>query len=239
MVARRIDGIAIAASERKALVQAVDRAIAANIPVTVFDSGLESENYMTFIATNNYEGGQLAARELARLVGNEGDIALLMHVPGSQSTMDREKGFEDALAKEFPKISIAARQFSQSDRAKGRAAAEHFLTGQPNLKGIFASAEPGSVGAALAIKARGLENKVMLVGFDASDSLIEDLNNGSVDALVVQDPFKMGFEAVRTIVDKLNGKTPPKRMDLSARVIHKEDLAKPEIKQLLSPTSSK
>ncbi|MBL8221667.1 MAG: substrate-binding domain-containing protein, partial [Bryobacterales bacterium] len=124
-------------------------------------------------------------------------VALLMHVPGSQSTMDREKGFEDAMSKEFPKIRIAARQFSQSDRAKGRAAAENFLTGQPNLKGIFASAEPGSVGAALAIKARGLENKVMLVGFDSSDSLIEDLNNGSVDALVVQDPFKMGFEAVR------------------------------------------
>ena len=239
MIARRIDGIAIAASERKALVQVVDRAVAAGIPVTVFDSGLASENYMTFLATNNYEGGELAARELARLVGGEGDVALLMHVPGSQSTMDREKGFEDALSKEFPKIKIVARQFSQSDRAKGRAAAENFLTGQPNLKGIFASAEPGSVGASLAIKARGLENKVMLVGFDSSDSLIEDLNGGSVDALVVQDPFKMGFEAVRTVVDKLNGKTPPKRMDLSARVIRKEDLEKPEIKQLLSPTTKK
>lgn len=233
MVARHVDGIAIAAAERKALVQAVERATDAGIPVTVFDSGLDSEKFMTFLATNNVEGGQLAARELARLVGGEGKIALLMHVPGSQSTLDREKGFEETLAKEFPKLTIVARQFSQSDRAKGRAAAENFLAAHPDLKGIFASAEPGSVGASLAIKSRNLQDKVMLVGFDSSESLIEDLKEGSVDALVVQDPFKMGYESVRSIVDKINGKQPPKRIDLSAQVVNKADLEKPEVKKLL------
>jgi ribose transport system substrate-binding protein len=107
------------------------------------------------------------------------------------------------------------------------------------LKGIFASAEPSSVGASLAVKARNLQGKVKLVGFDSSETLIEDLREGAIDALVVQDPFRMGFEAVRTLVDKLNGKTPPKRMDLSARVIHKEDLAKDEVRQLLSPDVNK
>jgi len=102
MIARHVDGIAVAPAERKAMVQTIDRAVAAGIPVTVFDSGLDSDNYMTFLATNNYEGGQLAARELARLTGGEGEVALLMHMPGSQSTMDREKGFEDTLAKESP-----------------------------------------------------------------------------------------------------------------------------------------
>lgn len=233
MVARGVDGIAIAAAERKALVQAVERATDAGIPVTVFDSGLDSEKYMTFIATNNYEGGQLGARELAQQVGNEGKVALLMHAPGSQSTMDREQGFEETMAKEFPNIVIAARQYSQSDRAKGRAAAENFLAATSELKGIFASAEPGSVGASLAIKGRETQNKVALVGFDSSESLIEDLKGGSVDALVVQDPYKMGFEAVRTVVDKINGKQPPKRIDLSARVVHREDLDKTEIRQLL------
>jgi ribose transport system substrate-binding protein len=156
-----------------------------------------------------------------------------MHAPGSQSTMDREKGFEDTIAADFPKIKIVARQFSQSDRAKGRAAAENFLAANPGLKGIFASAEPGSVGASLAIKARELQDKVMLVGFDSSESLIEDLKEGSVDALVVQDPFKIGYESVRTIVDKLSGKEPPKRMDLSARIVRKADLEKSEIRKLL------
>lgn len=239
MVTRRVDGIAVAAAERKALVQTVDRAVAAGIPVTVFDSGLDSKNFMTFLATNNYEGGQMAARELARLVGGEGNVALLMHAPGSQSTMDREKGFDESLTKEFSRIKIVARQFGLSDRAKARAAAENFLAGHPDLKGIFASAEPSSVGASLAVKARNLQGKVKLVGFDSSETLIEDLREGAIDALVVQDPFRMGFEAVRTLVDKLNGKTPPKRMDLSARVIHKEDLAKDEVRQLLSPDVKK
>lgn len=233
MVARHVDGIAIAAAERKALVQAVERASDSGIPVTVFDSGLDSEKYMTFVATNNVEGGKIAARELARLIGGEGKVALLMHAPGSQSTMDREKGFEDTITAEFPNIKIVARQFSQSDRAKGRAAAENFLAANPDLKGMFASAEPGSVGASLAIKARELQNKVMLVGFDSSDGLIEDLKEGSVDALVVQDPFKIGYESVRTIVEKLGGKQPPKRIDLSARVVHKEDLEQGEVRKLL------
>jgi ribose transport system substrate-binding protein len=239
MVARHVDGIAIAAAERKALVQAVERAVDAGMPVTVFDSGLDSEKFMTFIATNNYEGGQLGARELARQIGGKGDVALLMHAPGSQSTMDREKGFEDTITKEFPGIKIVARQFGQSDRAKARAAAENFLAGNPNLKGIFASAEPSSVGAALAIAARDAINRVACVGFDSSDTLIEDLKRGAIDALVVQDPFRMGFESVRTIVDKLNGQTPPKRVDLSAKVVRREDLNKPEVKELLNPDIKK
>lgn len=97
MIARQVDGLVLAAGERKALVQSVDRAAAAGIPVTIFDSGLDSTNYMTFVATNNYEGGQMGARELARLIGGEGEVALLMHTPGSQSTMDREQGFEDTI----------------------------------------------------------------------------------------------------------------------------------------------
>jgi ribose transport system substrate-binding protein len=147
--------------------------------------------------------------------------------------MDREQGFEEVIRKEFPKIQIVARQFGQSDRAKARAAAENFLAAHPDLKGIFASAEPSSVGASLAIKARGVQSTVALVGFDSSESLIEDLKEGSVDALVVQDPFKIGFEAVRTIADRLNGKEPPKRMDLSARVVNKADLDKAEVRKLL------
>jgi ribose transport system substrate-binding protein len=95
------------------------------------------------------------------------------------------------------------------------------------------------VGAALAISARDLADKVACVAFDSSDTLIEDLKRGAIDALVVQDPFRMGFESVKTIVDKLDGKTPPKRVDLSARVVRREDLAKPEIKELLNPDLKK
>ncbi len=239
MIARRVDGIALAAAERTALVQAVDRAAAAGIPVTIFDSGLDSENYMTFVATNNYEAGQLAARKLASLLGNRGKVAVVMHAPGSYSTMERERGFDDAMAKEFPDIRVVARQFGMSDRAKSVAAAENILTAHPDLDGIFASTEPSSSGASLALKARGLAGKVKFVAFDTSDAMIEDMKTGVIHATVVQDPFRIGYEAVRTLVDKLHGKIPPKRIDLGGTVVSLENLQTTEIQQLLRPNINK
>lgn len=239
MIARNVDGIAVAASERKALLQSLDRAASQKIPVVVFDSGVDGDNYLTFLATDNYEAGQMAGRELGRLLNGRGNAAMVMHAPGSASTMDRERGFEDVIAKEFPNIRIVATQFGLSDRAKARAAAENILTAHPKLDGIFASSEPSSVGTALAVDARGLTGKLKFVAFDSSDSMIEDLKDGTIDAMVVQDPFQMGFESVRILVDRLKGATPPKRIDLSARVVTKPDLEKPEVRELLSPDLKK
>ena len=239
MIAQHVDGLAVAAAERKALNRSLDRAAELNIPVTVFDSGVDSTNYMTFVATDNYEAGRMGTRELARLIGGKGTVALLMHAPGSGSTMDRERGFDDVMKSEFPQIQIVARQFGMSDRSKAMAAAENILTAHPDLNGIFASSEPSSIGVALALKSRNLAGKVKFVAFDSSDTMIEDLKGGVIDALVVQNPFKMGFEAVKTLVDKLNGQTPPKRIDLPARVIHKEDLDKPDVHDLLFPDVKK
>lgn len=238
-ISRHVDGIALAPTERKALVGAIDRAAAAGIPVTVFDSGIDSENYMSFLATNNYEGGQLAGRTLARLLNGNGKVGVVMHAPGSGSTMDRERGFEEVIKAEFPGIRIVAQQFGQSDRSKAMAATENILTANPDLDGIFASSEPSSVGASLALKSRGLGGKVHLVAFDSSDGMVEDLKAGIIDAMVVQDPYRMGHDAVKTIVDKLNGQTPPKHIDLSARVITKPDLDKVEVQRLLFPNVKK
>lgn len=235
MISRHVDGIALAAAERTALVPSVDRAAAAGIPVVIFDSGLDSDKYVSFVATNNYEGGVQAARTLGKLLNGQGTVGMIQHTPGSTSTMDREKGFEDTLAKEFKGMRIVGRQYSMSDRAKGRSATENILTANPNLSGIFCSAEPGSVGAALAVKARGLSGKVKLVTFDASESLVDDLKGGTIDAMVVQDPYRIGYDAVKTVVDKLNGQTPPKRIDLTPQVIVKADLSRPEIQNILFP----
>lgn len=235
LVARHVDGLAVAAADRNALIGPVDRAMKAGIPVTVFDSGLDSENYTTFVATNNYEGGQMAARKLAELIGKKGTVAVVLHAPGSGSTMDRERGFHDVMAKEFPAIRIVSEQFGMSDRAKALAAAENMLAANPDLDGMFASSEPSSMGAVLAIKGRNLAGKIHFVAFDSSETLVDDLKGGAIDALVVQDPFQIGYQAVKTVVDKIRGVTPPKRMDLSARVVTKEDLAKREIQKLLFP----
>jgi ribose transport system substrate-binding protein len=239
MIAQRVDGLAVAASDRTALNASLERAATANIPVTVFDSGVDSQHYMTFVATNNYMGGQVAARKLAELLGGKGKVALLMHAPGSFSTMDRERGFDDTLKKEHPNVRIVARQFGMSDRAKAMGTAENMLTAHPDLDGMFASSEPSSVGASLALKGRGLTGKVRLVGFDATEGLINDLKAGAIDALVVQDPFKIGYEAVRTLVDKLRGKSQPRQIDLIPLVVTKQNADEPAVRAVLFPDVKK
>ena len=235
MIARRVDGIVVAATERQALVGPISRAMAAGIPVTVFDSGIEGDNYTSFVATNNYEGGAIAAREMVRLAGTTGKVALLMNAPGSTSTMDRERGFEETLAKEAPGLVIAARQYGLSDRGKARTAAENMLTAHPDLRGMFCSSEPSAVGGALAVKARHLSGKLQLVTFDSSADLVEELKSGTIQAMVVQDPFRMGYDAVKSVVDKIAGKAVAKRIDLSARLVRRDDLDKPDVVKLLTP----
>ncbi len=235
MVARHVDGLAISATDHTALVAPVKRAMDVGIPVTVFDSGLDVTGYVTFVATDNYGAGVTGARKLAELVGGKGKVAELMHKPGGMSTGDRERAFEDTMAKEFPAIRIVDRRYGMADPAKSRDAAENILTAHPDLDGMFASAEANSLGAMKAIKARGLSGKLKLVTFDFSDEHVAALKDGTIDVMLVQDPYRIGYEAVKSLVMKLNGETPPKQMDLQARVIVKADLDKPEVQALLFP----
>jgi ribose transport system substrate-binding protein len=141
MVTQRVAAIAISATDERALRAPVERAIAAGIPVTVFDSGVEAEGFVTFVATDNYGAGCAAARRLAELVGRKGKVGMVMHKPGGTSTMLREQGFEKTMAAEFPGVVIAARQYGMADRAKARGAAENMLTGNPDIAALFASSE--------------------------------------------------------------------------------------------------
>jgi len=235
MVAQRVAAIAISATDERALAAPVQRAIQAGIPVTVFDSGVNVEDYVTFVATDNHGAGVTGARELAKLVGGKGKVAMVMHKPGGTSTVLREQGFEATASKEFPEMRIAAKQYGMSDRAKARAAAENILTAHPDLNGMFASSEASSLGAIQAIDSRGLRGKVKLITFDFSDAHVEALKAGTIDIMLVQDPFRIGYEAVRSLARKLKGDTPEKRMDLPARVIRATDLENPEIRKLLQP----
>jgi ribose transport system substrate-binding protein len=233
MVAQHVDALAISATDERALSAPVERAIQAGIPVTVFDSGVNVENYTSFIATDNYGAGCKAARRLATLIGGRGKVGMVMHKPGGTSTVLREQGFEDTMGKEFPLIEIAARQFGMSDPAKSRTAAENILTAQPDLAGLFASSEPSSLGAIQAVRSRGLSGKLKLITFDFSEEHIAALKDGTIDVMLVQDPYKIGYEAVRSLADKLAGRSPAKRSDLPAREIVLADLTKPDVRELL------
>jgi len=193
------------------------------------------EDYTSFIATDNYGAGCTAARTLAGLIGGHGKIGMVMHKPGGTSTVLRERGFEDTVAKELPGVVIAAQQYGMSDRARSRTAAEDILTAHPELAGMFASSEASSLGAIQAIRSRGLSGKIKLVTFDFSDEHVEALRDGTIDVMMVQDPFRIGYEAVKSLAEKLSGQNPPKRMELPARSIVKADLEKPEVRSLLQP----
>jgi ribose transport system substrate-binding protein len=233
MMARHVDALAISATDERALAGTVQRVIDAHIPVAIFDSGVNVDRYVTFIATDNLGAGQTAARRLAALIGGKGKVAMVMHKPGGTSTMLRERGFAETIAKEFPNITIAARQYGMSDLAKSRAVAENMLTANPDLAGMFASSEASSLGAIQAIKSRGMSGKLRLITFDFSDAHVEALRDGVIDIMLVQDPVRIGYETVRALAEHLNGKPPQKRVDLPARAIVKADLEKPEIREML------
>ncbi len=235
MMSRHVDGIVLAPTDKVGLVGVIDKAKKENIPVVIFDSAADTQNYVSFVATDNYAGGQMAAKRIGELLQGKGKVAVIATAPGGASTLDRERGFEETIAKDFPGIKVVAKQFGMSDYAKSLAVSEDILTANQDLNGMFASNESSAVGAAQALKARGLGGKVPLVGFDSSPPLIEGLKAGTIDSLVVQNPYKMGYEGVKALVDLWAGRTPPKRIDSGATLVKKDDLEKPEIKKLLNP----
>lgn len=236
MIARRVDGIALSAGERHALSAPVKRVTAAGIPITIFDSGVEAEanDYVSYVATDNIEAGRTAARRIAEVVGRNGHVGMVLHAPGSASTMDREQGFTETLEREFPQIRVVDQQYGMSDPARARAAVENMLNRHPAIQALFASSEPSSVAAAQVLKDRHLENRVFLMAFDTSDAMVADLRAGAIDAMIVQDPQRMGYEAVKTLVLKFKGKNPPKRLDLNPAMVEMKDLAEPNVKRLLN-----
>lgn len=235
---RRVDGILLAPNDQDALVPAIHRARQAGIPLTVFDSGANTEEYLSFVATDNYGGGVIGARRLAAILGPRGSprrVAMIAVMPGSASTLAREKGFRDTLEKEFPQIKLVAWQFGMGEYARSLAVTEDILTAHPGLDGIFAANESSTVGAVQAVKARGLAGKIKLVGFDSSPSLLDDLRAGAIDSLVLQDPFEMAYQGLKTLIDRRRGQTPARRIDLPPTLVTRDNMSEPRIHRLLNP----
>jgi ribose transport system substrate-binding protein len=234
MLAQRVDAIAISATDERALAAPVERAIGSGIPVTIFDSGVNTEGYVSFIATDNRGAGQAAAHVLASLMAGPGDVAMIMQKPGGTSTGLRETGFSSTLAADHAAVRLVAQQYSMADAARARAAAENILTAHPRLSGMFASSEAASLGAIQAIKSRGLSGKLKLVTFDSSESHVAALRDGTIGRMMVQDAAKLGYEAVRSLVRKLRGETPDRKVDVPVQQVAQADLDTPSVRQLLA-----
>jgi ribose transport system substrate-binding protein len=230
---KRVDGIVLAPSHGKSLVPVVERAKREGIPVTIFDSGIETESYVSYVSTDNRQGGVVAAERLGEKLGGKGKVAIIGVKKGSVSTDEREDGFKETVAKKFPGIEVVQHLYGEADFSKSLNVATDILTAHPDLAGIFASNESAAVGAARAVKQKGLAGKVVLVGFDSGPNLIEALKDGTVDSLVLQDPYRMGYEGVKTIVAQLNKQTPERRIDTGVKLLTKENLDTPEMQRLI------
>jgi len=234
MVNRGLAGIAVAPVDRKALVNAVERAADAGIPVAIFDSEIDTPRRLSYVATNNEEAGRMAARRLGEIMGGKGKAAIIGFKPGSASTMERESGFQNELKAKFPGIEVVALQYGLADRAKSMTVTENVLTAHPDLDGLYADNESSTAGAVQALKGRNVRS-MKFVAMDASEQIVADMRDGWIDSLVLQDPFRMGYESVKAIAAKLAGRTPPAIIDTGVALILKNQLDEPRSKELLHP----
>ncbi len=237
MVNRRVDAIALAPSDRSAFKIVVDRAAAAGIPVVIYDSAIDTEKYFSFVATDNYLGGQLGADRLGKILNGRGKIVMVKTTPGGASTTAREDGFRSELEHKFPHIQILDERFGMASISQSLTVTENMLTAHPDLDGIFCSNESGSEGAAQALQAR--HSRLKLVGFDSSPMLINELKAGWIDSLVIQDPFKMGEVAVTQAAKAIRGERGEKKIFLPPRVVTLADLKDPAIQTQLHPDLEK
>jgi ribose transport system substrate-binding protein len=230
-----VDGIALAATNKQSLSPVVQELEGKGIPVVTIDSGIEPDTSRSFIATDNVAAARLAAAELGRLLGGKGKVAVLSFLKGAGTSDEREQGFLEGI-REFPGITVLPVEYTDSDANKARDKMETLLTQHRDVAGVFASNEPNVKGAASVLADRGLAGKVKLVGFDASDAEITYLKEGVVQALVVQDPYRMGYEGVKALAAiARGGASPPKRVDTGATVVTRENMEKPEVRKLLYP----
>ena len=234
---RRVSGIVLAPLDSQAMVRPVNNAIRAKVPVVIFDSGLKSDNYVSFVATDNYKGGVLAGQHMGKLLGGKGNVILLRYAVGSASTEEREAGFVDTLKKEFPQIKlISSDQYAGTTPQKSLDNATQLLTKfKDDVNGIFAVCEPNAAGVLKALEEKGLAGKVKFVAFDPNKDLIQAMSENKVHGIVLQDPVTMGYEAVKRLAAHLRGEKVEKRIGTGEYVATPKNMTTPEMDKLLKP----
>lgn len=209
MVTKRVDGIVLAPNQKGGLVDVVEESIAEGIPVVIFDSGLEpGPEIISYIATDNYKGGQMAAEAMAKAIEEKGNVILLRYIAGSESTEQREQGFLDGL-KKYPDITVVSSDQRGGDTTtKSKEKVDQLLQSHgDDLAGIFAVCEPNANGTLESLRNAGLNKKVKFIAFDPSDALVEALGDGSCSGIVLQDPVQMGYQSVKTMLAAIKGET--------------------------------
>jgi ribose transport system substrate-binding protein len=237
-IGRHVDGIVLAPLDSKALVAPVETAVRGSIPVVIIDSGLASTLPASYVATDNREGGRIAARQLGQLLGGRGNVILLRYAVGSNSTEEREEGFLEVMKKDFPAIRLLSTdQHAGATRDSAKRVAETLLSRYgTEVNGVFASNESAASGMLLALRDAGLAGgRVKFVAFDSGETLNAGLQAGDVQGFVVQNPLNMGYLGVKTIVTLLQGGKVPARIDTGVGFVTRENFNDPAMADIVHP----
>ena len=236
-VSEGVGGIVLAPIDDTALKRPVAAAMQKGIPVVIMDSPLKGEpvkDFVCTVSTNNHRAGEMAGEQLGKLLDGKGKVVLFRFKKVSASTGQREAGFLEAI-KKFPDIQvIVENRYSGTTASEAQSTALRMLNKLKEADGIFCSTEPSTLGMLLALKRHNLAGSKKFVGFDTSPGLMEGLRKDEIQALIVQNPKKMGHEAVKALVTKMKGETVPTVIDTGAAVITTENLDTAEIRALLA-----
>lgn len=231
--------VVIAASQAEALGKPIDEA-ATKTKVIGVDSGANTKAYTAFVATNNVQGGRAAGEALAQAIAAkygkaEGEVFVIRSVPGSGSLDDRAAGFKAVLAEKYPDIKIVADKVADGQITTGLNMTNDVLLAFPNLRGAFASSEEMALGVSQSVTENQAQDRVKVVAFDSNEQLVQALSKGDIAALIVQDPFGMGYQAVKTAFAAAQGEKVEANVDTGVNVITKENLNTEKSQALLNP----
>jgi ribose transport system substrate-binding protein len=232
-----VNGIVLAPLDNRALARPVEEAKSAGVPTVIIDSALESNSFVSFVATDNRKGGMLGADRLGELLGGKGKVIMLRYAEGSASTEEREAGFLEEMKQKFPNIEIiSSDQHAGATRDSAKSVAENLLNRfGDDVQGIFCPNESTTAGMLSALQDNGKAGKVIFVGFDTSQMFIDAMRAKQLHGIVVQNPFNMGYLGVRTMVESLQGKAVEKRIDTGVTMITPENLDAKDTQALLHP----
>ena len=238
-VAGKPAAVVIAPTEFKALGAPIDNA-AKTVPIIGIDSAADSKAFSSFLTTDNVQGGRVAADGLAAAIKEKtgkiaGNVALITSLPGVGSLDQRAKGFKEELAAKYPDLKLVADKVADGMATTGLNITTDLLTANPDLVGIFASNLIMAQGAGQAIAESKVAAKVALIGFDSDDKTLGYLKDGTIAGLVVQDPYRMGYDGIKTALAVSKGEKVEKNIDTGANLVTKANMNEPKISALINP----
>ncbi len=229
------DGIVLAASDYDRLSAPVQRAIQAGIPVVTVDSDVDNQQVVAFVGTNNVEAGRRAGEEMLTLVRSDATIAIVSHVPGVATAIEREEGVRRALNTRGESGTTLGPDYAMNDEERAREIVERLVSPEIAVDGIIALNETSTVGVSRAIEDLGLSGEVRVVGFDASTDEVSFLEQGVIQALVVQKPFNMGYLSLETLARSIRGAAVEERVDTGSVVVRATNMYDEDVQRLIFP----